>query len=169
MSRILDTLETQIRIVRTAVAGRQVRQAGFACAVGQQVDVRTSSGRRQTMTDARGWAESLFELVDRFDADAVAARMTVDGVLISVNDDPVIGRDGVRGAVRWFDQAVTGISHDVLRAWRFDNTVIAELRVTYVRLDGAKVVLPCTNIFELTGDGLISRYQIFMDMTPVFA
>jgi len=30
-------------------------------------------------------------------------------------------------------------------------------------------VLPCTNIFDLTGDGLISRYQIFMDMTPVFA
>jgi hypothetical protein len=42
------------------------------------------------------------------------------------------------------------------------------LRVTYERHDGRKVVLPCTNIFELTPDGLISRYQIFMDMSPVF-
>jgi len=47
--------------------------------------------------------------------------------------------------------------------------VIAELRVTYVRHNGVKVVLPCTNIFDLSTDGLISKYQIFMNMTPVFA
>jgi len=64
------------------------------------------------MTYPREWAESLFELVDRFDADAIAARMAPDGVLISVNDDPVIGRDGVREAVRWFEQAVISISHE---------------------------------------------------------
>jgi hypothetical protein len=121
------------------------------------------------MTDPRGWAETFFELVDRFDADAVAARMAADGVLISVNNDPVVGRDGMRGAVRAFEQGVTSISHEVLRAWRTNDTVIVELRVTYVRHDGRTVVLPCTNIFDLTDDGLISRYQIFMDMTPVFA
>jgi len=38
-----------------------------------------------------------------------------------------------------------------------------------VRHDGGKVVLPCANIFDLTDDGLISKYQVFMDMTPVFA
>jgi hypothetical protein len=121
------------------------------------------------MADAREWAEALFELVDRFDADALAARMAADGALISVNSDPVVGRDGMRDAVHDYAQAVTSISHEILRAWRIDNTVITELRVTYVRLDGRKVVLPCTNIFDLTDDGLISRYQIFMDMTPVFA
>ncbi len=121
------------------------------------------------MTDPHAWAESLFELVDRFDADAIAARMAPYGALISVNDDPVVGRDGVRDAVHRFEQAVTSIRHEVLRAWRTDDTVIAELRVTYVRHDGGKIVLPCTNIFDLTDDGLISRYQIFMDMTPVFA
>jgi hypothetical protein len=54
------------------------------------------------MTDPHAWAESFFELVDRFDVDAMAARMAPDGALISVY-------------------------------------------------------------------GLISKYQIFMDMTPVFA
>ena len=121
------------------------------------------------MTDPRQWAETLFQLVDQFDADAIAARMAPDGVLISVNDAPVVGRDGMRVAVRAFKQAVTSISHEVLRAWRAGDTIITELRVTYVRHDGRKVVLPCTNIFDLTGDGSISRYQIFMDMTPVFA
>jgi hypothetical protein len=121
------------------------------------------------MKDARGWAEPFFELVDRFDGDALAARMAPDGVLISVNNDPVVGRDGMRDAARSFQQAVTSINHEVLRAWRADATIITELRVTYVRHDGRKVVLPCTNIFDLTDDGLISRYQIFMDMTPVFA
>ena len=121
------------------------------------------------MEDARGWAEPLFELVDRFDGDGLAARMAPDGVLVSVNDDPVVGRDGLRGAVRNFQQAVTSISHEVVRAWQAETTIVTQLRVTYVRLDGRKVVLPCTNIFDLTDDGLISRYQIFMDMTPVFA
>ncbi len=121
------------------------------------------------MEDARGWAEPFFGLVDRFDGNAVAARMAPDGVLHSVNDGPVVGRDGMRSAVRRFQQAVTSINHEVLRAWQTETTIITELRVTYVRLDGRKVVLPCTNIFDLTDDGLISRYQIFMDMTPVFA
>jgi ketosteroid isomerase-like protein len=121
------------------------------------------------MANPQEWAEALFGLLDRFDADAVAARMASDGVLISVNNDPVVGRDGVRDAVHSFEQAVASIRHEVLRAWRTDDTVITELRVTYVRNDGRKVVLPCANIFDLADDGLISRYQIFMDMTPVFS
>ena len=111
------------------------------------------------MEDALEWAVPLFELVDRFDADALAARMAPDGLLISVNDDPVVGPEGMRAAALWFAQAVSSISHEIVHAWR----------VTYERHDGRKVVLPCTNIFELTPDGLISRYQIFMDMSPVFA
>ncbi|MFI9388457.1 nuclear transport factor 2 family protein [Kutzneria sp. NPDC052558] len=121
------------------------------------------------MTDPYRWAESLFEFVDRFDADGVAARMAPDGVLVSVNDNPAAGRDGVRAAVRWFEQAIAGIGHEVLRAWRVGDTVLVELRVTYTRHDGGQLVLPCANIFDLTDDGLIARYQIFMDMTPVFA
>lgn len=95
--------------------------------------------------------------------------MAPDGVLVSVNDDPVAGRDGVRAAVRWFGQAIAGIGHEIVRAWRIGDTVIVELRVTYTRHDGGELVLPCTNIFDLAGPGLIARYQIFMDMTPVFA
>jgi hypothetical protein len=121
------------------------------------------------MTDPKRWAEEFFPLVDRFDADAVAARMAPDGVLISTNDDPIVGRDGMRGAVVAFSQGVTSLHHDVLRAWRSGQTIIVELKVTYVRLDGRKTVLPCANIFDLTEDDLISNYQIFMDMTPVFA
>jgi ketosteroid isomerase-like protein len=121
------------------------------------------------MEDALEWAVPLFELVDRFDADALAARMAPDGLLISVNDDPVVGPEGMRAAAKWFAQAVTSISHEIVHAWRAEDTIITELRVTYERHDGRKVVLPCTNIFELTPDGLISRYQIFMDMSPVFA
>jgi hypothetical protein len=121
------------------------------------------------MSDPQAWAEDLFQLLDRFDADAVAARMAHDGALIIVNNDPVVGRDGMRDAVHRFEQGVARIRHEVLRAWQADETVITQLRVAYVRHDGRKVVLPCTNIFDLTEDGLISRYQIFMDMTPVFA
>ena len=121
------------------------------------------------MADPHAWAESFFALVDRFDADAVASRMTPQGVLISGNNEPVLGRDGTRDAIHWFERAVASISHEVLRAWQVDDTLIAELRITYVRHDGDKVVLPCTNIVDLTDDGMISKYQVFMDMAPVFA
>jgi ketosteroid isomerase-like protein len=121
------------------------------------------------MSDPQAWAETLLKLLDRFDADGLAARMAPDGVLISINSDPIVGRNGMRDAVHGVEQGITSISHEVLRAWQADDTVITELRVTYLRHDGRTVVLPCTNIFDLTADGLISRYQIFMDMTPVFA
>jgi uncharacterized protein (TIGR02246 family) len=119
--------------------------------------------------DAQAWAESFFSLVDRGDADSIATSMTPDGALISSNGDPIVGRDAIRDAVNTFQTAITSISHEILRTWRTDDAVITELRVTYVRLDGGKVVLPCANIFDITDDGLVSKYQIFMDMTPVFS
>ena len=72
------------------------------------------------MADPHAWAESFFALVDRFDADAVASRMTPRGVLISVNNEPVVGRDGMRDAIHSFERAVASISHEVLRAWQVD-------------------------------------------------
>jgi hypothetical protein len=109
------------------------------------------------MTSPEEWAEALFKLVDRFDADAVAAKMAPDGELIRLNNDPAVSRDGMHDALRAFEQAVTSLSHEVRRAWRTGNTVITELRITCVRHDGREVVLPRANIFDLTDMGLMAR------------
>lgn len=119
--------------------------------------------------EATQWAEEFFALVDAGDADGVAGRVTADAVLATGNGEPIVGREGIRGAIANFQTLITSISHEVVRAWEVGDGYVAELQVTYVRLDGGKLVLPCTNIFDVDGDGQITDYKIFMDMTPVFA
>ena len=48
------------------------------------------------------------------------------------------------------------------------GTVVAELRVTYRRHNGAELTLPCCNIFRLR-ESLVDDYRIYMDVNPVFA
>jgi ketosteroid isomerase-like protein len=115
------------------------------------------------------WAERFFALVDRGDADGIATQVSEDASLVTGNGDPVTGRDAIRNAINHFQTMITSIHHDIVRTWRVGNSVIAELRVTYVRLDGQILVLPCANVFDLDEDGLVTDYKIFMDMSPVFS
>jgi ketosteroid isomerase-like protein len=118
--------------------------------------------------DPTQWAKEFFALVDAGDADGVAGRVAPDAVLTSGNGEPIVGREGIRGAIATFRTLISGISHELVRAWVVGEVYITELRVTYVRLDGRTLVLPCTNIFDVDHEGQITNYQIFMDMTPVF-
>jgi len=119
--------------------------------------------------DTNTWVKNLFAIVDNGTPEELAQYFAEDGVLRFGNAEPVQGRDNVREASRQFRQSLAGLQHEVLSAWRFDNTIMTELLVTYHRHDGQTLVLPCANAFDLTADGLIERYQIYMDIAPVFA
>ncbi|MFJ8613583.1 nuclear transport factor 2 family protein [Streptomyces sp. NPDC093675] len=120
-------------------------------------------------SNAIQWAREFFALIDAGDGDSVAGRVAIDAVLTSGNGTPVVGRDSIRATLDAFHSSVTSISHDVVRAWRVDEAYIVELQITYVRTDGGTVVLPCVNILDVDDHGLITKYQIFMDISPVFA
>jgi ketosteroid isomerase-like protein len=122
-----------------------------------------------TAADATQWAEEFFALVDAGDADGVAGRVSEGAVLITGNGEPVVGREEIRAAINGFQTMIGSLSHEIVRVWAVAGGYIAELRVSYVRLDGGSLVLPCTNIFDLDADGQITEYKIFMDMAPVFA
>ena len=115
------------------------------------------------------WAKALFAIVDDGTPEEFAALLTEDAVLRFGNADPVSGRDNIRQMSKEFRESLAGLHHDVLSAGRIGDTVMAELAVTYVRHDGQTVTLPCANAFDVTDDGLIKRYQIYMDIAPVFA
>jgi hypothetical protein len=87
----------------------------------------------------------------------------------SATPNPVSGRDNIRQSSIECRASLAGLEHQVVRAWRVDDTIIAQLLVTYRCHDGTTLTLPCANIFDLNSDGLIRRYQIFMDVNPVFA
>ena len=44
-----------------------------------------------------------------------------------------------------------------------------ELDVRYTRHDGAVFGIPAAAVFRFTADGLIDRYRVYIDITPVFA
>jgi ketosteroid isomerase-like protein len=120
-------------------------------------------------TDVHTWVKDLFAIVDDGTPEEFADRVTDDAVLKFGNADPVVGRDNIREASRSFRSSLAGLHHEIQSAWRVDDLVMAELAVTYRRHDGQVLTLPCANAFELAEDGLIRRYQIYMDIAPVFA
>ncbi len=46
---------------------------------------------------------------------------------------------------------------------------MAELEVTYDRLDGSSTSIPVVSIWHTGPDGLIDDYRVFFDLTPVYA
>jgi ketosteroid isomerase-like protein len=118
--------------------------------------------------DTNTWVKNLFAIVDNGTPEELAQYFADDGVLRFGNAEPVVGRENIREASRQFRLSLAGLEHEVLSAWRFDDTIMTELSVTYHRHDGQTLVLPCANAFDLTADGLIARYQIYMDIAPVF-
>jgi hypothetical protein len=66
-----------------------------------------------------------------------------------------------------FKKAVADLRHTVLDLWEVDDgTVIATMDVSYCRLDGQELNLPCCNIFRVHGR-LVDEYLIYMDINPV--
>jgi hypothetical protein len=111
----------------------------------------------------------LFVTTDAQDVEANAEHVADDVVLRFGNNDPVVGKEAYKEMSRGFHASLRGIRHEILSIWTVDeNTVITEMTVHYERLDGDKLSLPCANIFRLH-DGLVKDYQIFMDISPVFA
>jgi hypothetical protein len=115
------------------------------------------------------WAADLFAIVDSGTPAEMASRMSPGGTLTFGNAEPVSGRESIQEVSAGFRASIVSLEHEILRAWRVDDTVMTELSVTYHRHDGQRVTVPCANIFDLDRDGLITSYQIFMDVNPVFA
>ncbi|MBD8605448.1 nuclear transport factor 2 family protein [Aeromicrobium sp. CFBP 8757] len=119
--------------------------------------------------DATAWVKDLFALVDVGDSEALIARMAPEASMRFGNADAVSGHAEMLAGSQAFHSSITAISHAIVHAVRLGSVILTELEVTYTRLDGQVLTLPCTNVFELDGEGLITRYQIFMDIAPVYA
>lgn len=119
--------------------------------------------------NASAWVQDIFTLVDAADSEALVERIAPDGIMRFGNAEAVSGHENILAGSRAFHSSLKAISHEVVNAVRLGNTILTELVVTYTRLDGQVLSLPCANVFELDENGLITRYQIFMDVAPVYA
>jgi ketosteroid isomerase-like protein len=118
--------------------------------------------------EALAHARAIFEAFDAKDVSALSSLMTDDVRLRLGNAETVEGKSAFAEAVNGFFASVAGFRHDVINVWRDGDTLIAELDVHYIRLDGREVSVPCCNVFRLR-NGSVADYRTYIDVTPVYA
>lgn len=120
------------------------------------------------LADAPAHVARVYGAVDRIDVDEFVGYLTEDGSIQFGNDEPMVGRAAIHEGISGFLGTLKGISHNVLESWAVDNAVFCDLLVTYYRTDGTEVTMPAATIWWMDGD-LIAKYQIYIDMAPLFA
>jgi ketosteroid isomerase-like protein len=110
---------------------------------------------------------AIFADIDTFDPDKFVAHLTDNVVFRFGNGEPVVGRAAVREAVAGFFTTISALTHHVLQTWDIDETSIAKIDIEYVRTDGKHVTVPNADILVFDGD-LVSNWQIYIDLAPVF-
>jgi SnoaL-like domain len=122
-----------------------------------------------TSTIATDFSTRLFGASDAFELDRYVGFLAPDVRFQFGNAAPILGRDNVREAVGSFFGTIAGIKHDILVEWfPEENVSVQKLSVTYTRHDGNTVVLPAVNVLRIEDD-LVTDYQIYVDLTPVYA
>ena len=111
---------------------------------------------------------AIFADIDSFDPDKFVAHLTEDVTFRFANGEPVVGQANVRDAVAGFFSTIDGLTHHFLNTWDAGDVSVAQIDVEYVRKDGKHVTVPNADILVFTGD-LVSNWQIYIDLAPVFA
>lgn len=99
----------------------------------------------------------------------MTALFAADGRFIFGNQEPLVGIEAILGGNAAFFATVQGVAHRINRVFTVDATTIAETDVTYTRLDGKEVTLPTVSIWDVDAAGLITSYQVYADLGPVYA
>ncbi|HUD77979.1 MAG TPA: nuclear transport factor 2 family protein [Streptosporangiaceae bacterium] len=111
---------------------------------------------------------AIFADIDAFDPDKFVSHLTDDVTFRFGNGEPVVGRANVREAVAGFFTTIAGLTHHILNVYDAGAVSIAQIDVEYVRQDGKHVTVPNADILTFDGD-LVSNWQIYIDLAPVFA
>jgi hypothetical protein len=110
----------------------------------------------------------IFADIDALRADEYVARLSPEVVFRFGNADPIVGREAVKEAIEGFWTTIAGLKHNILNVWEVGDTSIVQIDVDYKRHDGKVVTVPNLDILVFDGD-LVRDWQIYIDLTPVFA
>ena len=111
---------------------------------------------------------TLFDDLDRMDADAWLGHLAPEVVMRFANEDPILGRDGCRTSVLSLFDSVRSIQHHVTERWRHGEATIVEASVDFSLPDGREVALPMVTIYRTNDHGLIADYRVYTDPRPLW-
>jgi ketosteroid isomerase-like protein len=114
---------------------------------------------------------AMFAALDRGDLEAMLASLHDDVVVRLGNQPPIHGLAAFKDLHTELTASLGGVRHELHDVWTATEDAairVARMTVHYTRLDGQVVSVPCCNVFRVR-DGAISEYDVFLDVTPVFA
>ena len=120
------------------------------------------------LTDTKEWLQKIGKTIDAKDAKKFSEFITENGTFRFGNQPEITGRKAIEEYVAAFFNMIGGSEHEILNFWDNGEQIIWEGRVTYTRLDDMKVKINFSNIFYMK-DGLVDKYYVFIDNTPLFA
>jgi ketosteroid isomerase-like protein len=126
-----------------------------------------SGGTVDTAGDTR-WIVDYYVAADSLDIDRLLKLHTEDTRLAFAGSPVLEGKEGFRAAIGGLFSTIKGMSHQMTGAWSLhDGRIgIAELLVTYTRLDGSQVVIKACTVIRRRG-GLVSDIRIHGDFTTL--
>jgi hypothetical protein len=114
------------------------------------------------------WWNSLLASIDGKDTGKFLSYLAEDGEFVFGNAPAAVGHANIGAAVSGFFGMIQRSQHRLLTTWEGPASAVGEGLVTYTRLDGSTITLPFVDVFHFRGDR-IGRYQIYMDVNPLFA
>lgn len=114
------------------------------------------------------WVKGLLKSIDDMDAEKFCGFLTENARFKFGNADAVMGREKIKEAVAGFFSTIDGMQHTVSDIVESGQSLVCRGDVTYTKKDGSEVSVPFVNFFKMDGD-LVSDYQIYIDVSPLFS
>ena len=114
-------------------------------------------------------AHRVFATLDAMDVSTLTALFAEDAHVVFGNGQPFVGLAEIRSGTTAFLGTIAGLHHTIVKEWNAGDDTIAELKVTYDRIDGQQVTIPCVTIFHTTAAGKIDAYRVYFDVAPIYA
>ena len=147
-------------------AANQLKPDITSLILGQQSLALTNSvGEKLPGTNADA-VKRLFARGEAFDSQGFIDFFTDHPVYQFGNFPICFDKAAINASVTAFFGSVSALYHDIKMLWEVGEVVFVEMDVTYWRLDGSVVTLPCADIFRFEGDK-VTELRIFMDANPV--
>jgi len=123
---------------------------------------------------ARALAEARISAIQRADAnldvESFLALLEPDAVLRIGAQPEQVGQTAIRATIAGLFAAMrSGVRHEIARVWGNAESLVYQAEATFLLKDGRDLKLPYVNVLDIGSGGLVSRYHIAIDLSPMRA
>ena len=112
------------------------------------------------------WVNQVFKTIDAQDAQGFAKYFMDDGMFVFGSFPAAQGTQAISEFVAYFFSTIKSLSHELQHINEVNGVHYIHFDVTYEVIDGRTVTISGLETIEMLA-GLISKYVIYMDPTPL--